>query len=129
MPLPSIAIFLRFCADLASGAKDLGVERQWEVVRVSAERLNLEEAIRVIEDYHPLDVECAAVALCLLEGIRARYPALKYLLAEYEKDPAGAAKLIAVGETKPDAKLKATELAAWTMLANQLLNLDEVLNK
>jgi hypothetical protein len=37
--------------------------------------------------------------------------------------------LIAFGESKPDAKLDASELAAWTMLANQLMNLDEVLNK
>jgi len=34
----------------------------------------------VIEDYHPLDVECAAAGLCLLRGIRERYPSLKYLL-------------------------------------------------
>ncbi len=60
--------------------KTLGLEAQWETIQVSADQVNLEEAIRVIEDYHPLDVECAAVALCLLRGIRERYPALKYLL-------------------------------------------------
>jgi asparagine synthase (glutamine-hydrolysing) len=60
--------------------RELGMADQWEIVQVSADRLNLEEAIRVIEDYHPLDVQCAAVALCLLEGIHERYPNLKYLL-------------------------------------------------
>lgn len=60
--------------------RELGLESQWEVIQVPAEKLNLEEAIRVIEDYHALDVECAAVALCLLEGIRERYPNLKYLI-------------------------------------------------
>src|SRR6185437_9934709 len=60
--------------------RELGLLDCWEVVRVPAERRNLEEAIRVIEDYHPLDVECAAAGLCLLEGIRERYPSLKYLL-------------------------------------------------
>lgn len=60
--------------------KELGLEAHWERIQMPAERVNLEEAIRVIEDYHPLDVECAAVALCLLEGIRERYPDLKYLL-------------------------------------------------
>jgi len=60
--------------------KELGLEAQWEAIRMPAERVNLEAAIGVIEDYHPLDVECAAVALCLLEGIRERYPNLKYLL-------------------------------------------------
>ncbi len=64
----------------AEVVRRLGLESNWEVVRVPAERLDLEEAIRAIEDYHPLDVECAAVAMCLLEAIRERYPSLKYLL-------------------------------------------------
>ena len=34
-----------------------------------------------------------------------------------------------MGESKPDESLDATQLAAWTMLVNELLNLDEVLNK
>jgi mono/diheme cytochrome c family protein len=54
---------------------------------------------------------------------------LKNLRAHYKAKPEEAKKLIAFGESKPDAKLDAPELAAWTMLANQLLNLDEVLNK
>ena len=37
--------------------------------------------------------------------------------------------LISVGESKPDASLPEAEFAAWTMLANELMNLDEVLNK
>ena len=43
--------------------------------------------------------------------------------------PKDAEKLLAVGESKADAKLDAPTLAAWTMLANELMNLDEVLNK
>ncbi len=70
----------RDAAQAAEVVHALGFAQQWEVVRVPRERLDLEEAIRVIEDYHPLDVECAAVALCLLDGIRERYPNLKYLL-------------------------------------------------
>jgi mono/diheme cytochrome c family protein len=50
-------------------------------------------------------------------------------LATYTKDVDAARKLIAVGETKPDAKLNPSEVAAWTMVANLVLNLDEVLNK
>jgi hypothetical protein len=50
-------------------------------------------------------------------------------LATYSKDVEAARKLIAVGETKPDAALNPTELAAWTMVANLVLNLDEVINK
>jgi hypothetical protein len=50
-------------------------------------------------------------------------------LAEYSRDADAAKKLIAAGEPRPGAKLNPSELAAWTMVANLLLNLDEVLNK
>jgi hypothetical protein len=50
-------------------------------------------------------------------------------LAVYSKDATAAKKLIAVGETKPDATLNAGEVAALTMVANMVLNLDEVLSK
>lgn len=51
------------------------------------------------------------------------------LLAYYKGQPDDAKKLIAVGESKADDKLDPSELAAWTMLVNQLMNLDEVLCK
>ncbi len=38
------------------------------------------EAVRVMEDYKPLDVQCAAMALALCRGIRARYPDWRFLL-------------------------------------------------
>jgi asparagine synthase (glutamine-hydrolysing) len=63
-----------------SMAREFGLEDNWEFVKASANDIDLEEAIRVIEDYHPLDVECAAAALCLLAAIRQRYPKFKYLL-------------------------------------------------
>jgi hypothetical protein len=37
--------------------------------------------------------------------------------------------LLAIGESKPSGNVPATQLAAMTMAANQLMNLDEVLNK
>jgi hypothetical protein len=40
-----------------------------------------------------------------------------------------AKKLISVGESKAETKLPAPQLAAWTMVANEMMNLDEVLNK
>jgi len=51
------------------------------------------------------------------------------LLAYYKAHPEDAKKLIAVGESKADPSLDAPTLAAWTMVVNQLMNLDEVLNK
>jgi hypothetical protein len=55
--------------------------------------------------------------------------ALKDHRAEFARDPEGARRLISVGATKPDAALDPVELAAWTMIGNLVLNLDEVLNK
>ncbi|MDE0324972.1 MAG: DUF1553 domain-containing protein [Candidatus Poribacteria bacterium] len=48
---------------------------------------------------------------------------------EFEANPEAAKELIAVGESPPDETLDAVEVAAWTMIANLILNLDEVLNK
>jgi len=50
-------------------------------------------------------------------------------LRHYEEDSADASKLLATGEATVDEDLPAPELAAWTMMANQLMNLDEALNK
>jgi asparagine synthase (glutamine-hydrolysing) len=50
-----------------------------EEIEASPSDLNIEETLRVIEDYKPLDVECAAVGLELCRGIRARYPDWRYL--------------------------------------------------
>ena len=51
------------------------------------------------------------------------------LLAHYQQAPQEAEKLLAVGDSKPDANLDAPTLAAYTMVANELMNLDETLNK
>ena len=50
-------------------------------------------------------------------------------LRHYEEDSEDASKLLATGEATVDEGLPAPELAAWTMMANQLMNLDEALNK
>jgi hypothetical protein len=50
-------------------------------------------------------------------------------LAVYQENAEAAEKLIAVGTAPPDKSLDVAELAAWTVTANLLLALDEVLNK
>ena len=45
------------------------------------------------------------------------------------KDADAAKELIAIGETKPDPRFNPGELAAWTMIGNVILNLDEVMTK
>ena len=47
----------------------------------------------------------------------------------YKDDVESAKKLIAFGAAAPDDSLDPNELAAWTMLANVVLNLDEVVSK
>jgi asparagine synthase (glutamine-hydrolysing) len=54
--------------------EDLGLSLFLEEISGSGGGLNLDETLRVLEDYKPLDVECAAMALELCRGIRARYP-------------------------------------------------------
>jgi hypothetical protein len=54
---------------------------------------------------------------------------LNELLAHYRAQPDEAKRLIAVGESKANPNLAPATLAGWTMLVNELMNLDEVLNK
>jgi hypothetical protein len=50
-------------------------------------------------------------------------------LAHYKSDQDSAKKLITQGETQPDAGIDVGELAAFTLIANTLLNLDETLTR
>jgi hypothetical protein len=50
-------------------------------------------------------------------------------LRYYDSHPDEARQAIAVGASRPDPGLDRVQLAALTMVANQLMNLDEVLNK
>ncbi len=55
--------------------------------------------------------------------------AYKAQRAIFDKDPAAAKKTVAFGDLPAAASADAPELAAWTLVASVLLNLDEVLNK
>ena len=57
-----------------------GLEMLGETIDVPASAVDPLRAVAVIEDYKPLDVECAAVNLALLAGIRARYPEWQLLV-------------------------------------------------
>jgi asparagine synthase (glutamine-hydrolysing) len=58
----------------------LGLGLFLEPVEADAAALNIEETIRIVEDYKSLDVQSAAMAVALCRGIRERYPGWKYLL-------------------------------------------------
>jgi hypothetical protein len=47
----------------------------------------------------------------------------------YDSDPAAAKELVGYGESKADAAISPSELAAYTLVANLLFNLDEVVVK
>ncbi len=54
---------------------------------------------------------------------------LKEMRAYYDQQPGAAKELLSVGESKPAENIPPTKLAALSMVANQLMNLDEVMNK
>ncbi len=56
------------------------LEMLGETIEASSKDLDPLAAIEVIEDYKPLDVECATVGLALLSGIRRRYPEWRLLI-------------------------------------------------
>jgi asparagine synthase (glutamine-hydrolysing) len=58
-------------------ALDLGLFL--EVIDVPRSAIDYREAVRVIEDYKPLDVQSAAMSLALCKEIRNRYPEWIYL--------------------------------------------------
>lgn len=51
-----------------------------EPIEISSSEINWQEAIRTTEDYKPLDIQSAAMAVALCKGIRARYPEWSWLL-------------------------------------------------
>ena len=48
---------------------------------------------------------------------------------QFESDSDAGMKLIKISESEVDDSIEVVELAAWTMIANLILNLDEVLTK
>jgi hypothetical protein len=50
-------------------------------------------------------------------------------IAHYRADKKASVDLLGVGESKWDSKLDASELAAWTIVASAILNLDETITK
>jgi hypothetical protein len=75
-------------------------------------------AFRLVTARRPTDAELAVV----LKVYRTS-------LAGYATNKKAAQELLAVGDSAPDDSLTATQLAAWTMVANMLLNLDETITK
>jgi asparagine synthase (glutamine-hydrolysing) len=56
-----------------------GLQIFGEVIEAASADLDPFAAVAAIEDYKPLDVECAAMNLALFKGIRERYPDWRFL--------------------------------------------------
>ncbi len=54
---------------------------------------------------------------------------LNDLLNHYTRETSAARKLLESGETRPEPRTDPAVLAAWTMIANVILNLDEAISK
>lgn len=58
----------------------LGLGLFLEPIEARLDALDPAETIRVVEDYKPLDIESASMALALCRGIRAHYPQWRHLI-------------------------------------------------
>ena len=58
----------------------LGLGLFLEPIEADRASLDVQETIRIVEDYKPLDIESASMAVALCRGIRQRYPEWKYLI-------------------------------------------------
>ena len=58
----------------------LGLDLFLETIDADPSSLDAVQTLRVLEDYKPLDVECASMGLALCRGIRARYPEWRHLV-------------------------------------------------
>jgi asparagine synthase (glutamine-hydrolysing) len=57
----------------------LGLSLFLEEIPAASNDLDVCETLRVLEDYKPLDVECATMGLRLCRGVRERYPQWRHL--------------------------------------------------
>ena len=60
--------------------ESLGLGLFLEPIEADRATLDVRETIRLVEDYKPLDIESATMAVALCRGIRARYPEWRYLI-------------------------------------------------
>ena len=77
-------------------------------------KTGIDYGFRAVTSRSPTEKESAVMSRLLEEALRS-----------FGDDPQRADRYLTIGNTRPDGDLQAEELAAWTMVANTLLNLDE----
>jgi hypothetical protein len=113
---PLAALALMNDEQFVEASRHLGQRVMTECAGTEEQRIDY--AFRLVTARHPNEREVKV----LLENYRGH-------LANYQSDVEAAKALLAVGEMPADVSLDASELAAWTMVANLLLNLDEAVTK
>jgi hypothetical protein len=91
-------------------------------------------ARRMIRESDPetrirLGFQLATVRLPDAEEVATLLELHRAQAAEFSGNPAAAEQLLAVGEAARDREANAIELAAWTVVASTILNLDEAITK
>jgi len=101
--------------------------QHFEAARAFAERLllptmtdadRLGQAFRSVTARAPDETE-----------LRLLSSALATHRGRFSRDPEAAQRVLTNGESKPSDRIPAPEFAAWTMVANLVLNLDETVNR
>ena len=93
-------------------------------------------AARMIRDGGPTSADRAEHGFRLVTARRPTTRELDILtrglarhFQKYRDDKQSAEQLVSIGDSTPDPEFDVVELAAFTALANTLLNLDETINK
>ena len=112
--MASSRIFVQ--ADIAAEFTRKLAERAMKAAAQPEQRLN---TLARMTRSRALDARETAVLMKTAETFKAKFAA----------DEEDAKAILDVGESKSDPTLSATELAQWTLVASQFLNLDEFLTK
>ena len=102
--------------------------QHFEAARALAQRLMLEGGATAAERI-ALGYRIVISRKATKEEIAVVEDALAKYLAKFQQDPEAAKKTVHNGESKPKADLPEPELAAWTLVANLILNLDETVTR
>ncbi|MGK0190177.1 MAG: hypothetical protein ACI9R3_005997, partial [Verrucomicrobiales bacterium] len=99
-----------------------------EAARVLAERLLKDESA----DFSTRVIQAFRLAVSRppsVEEMATCQRVFQHQLASFKADPSAAEKYLAAGEAPRDSELDPSDHAAWTVLVNMILNLDEFLTR
>lgn len=116
-PLENLRAFtLSFGADALDARqatetiRTLGLGEHHEIIAGDPNDLDVLRVIRVVEDYRPIDIQCAAMNMALLAGIRRKYPQWRLMIDGDGGD-----------ENLKDYPLEGTDITTQSVLNNPVL--------